>query len=476
MRIRHQLSKPTSESPFEHDKLNREVHGKSLTKICDLYEDGFVLALNGTWGTGKTSFIEMWVASLQKNRKTAYFNAWSDDYSDDPLPALLATFKDLNKEEPDAKADIWKEVLKLSSSLVKNGLPALLGLVAKKYIGVDKIDDLAEALTKGSIEYLTTEVKEFNERKESFEKLQRLLKEYVASNTLKKKAVVVIDELDRCRPHYAVAVLELVKHLFSVEGVVFVLAIDKEQLKHSICGVYGSEQFDASSYLQRFIDIEYRLPDPDEKFLVNYFLEYFDLTPTNSEDSMHSVSVYEKEQLSLLMLALFKEKKLTIRKLEKLIVRTRLALNTIRPREYKRPELLLYLAFLAQEFSGILKELSNTKISPNEILQLLEPSLPSPGILTEEEKYTIAEIEVAILFFYNNKFSGKNKISFDSYKAGANHFSTLTGISSRYDSTNNNLDMHLASVTHGNHRTHNLKLDYYISKVEQFQGLDLGEE
>ncbi len=240
MRIKHQLPDPSPEKPFKHDKLKRESQAKALTKICDLYNDGFVLALNGEWGTGKSTFIKMWLASLQNSRPTAYFNAWSDDYSNDPLPALLATFKSLKGEDKltEGKKKIWEQIVGFSGKLVKNALPALAGLLTKRYFGVDNIDKLGEALTKGGIEYINDEVKDFSERQEDLKKLQQLLTDFVSEKDQKKKAVIVIDELDRCRPHYAVAVLELIKHLFNVNGVVFVLAIDKEQLKHAICGYF----------------------------------------------------------------------------------------------------------------------------------------------------------------------------------------------------------------------------------------------
>ena len=82
-----------------------------------------------------------------------------------------------------------------------------------------------------------------------------------------KPIIFIIDELDRCRPSYAVELLEQVKHFFSVSGIVFVLSIDKVQLGHAVRGVYGNDRINADEYLRRFIDIEYSIPVPDK----NYF-------------------------------------------------------------------------------------------------------------------------------------------------------------------------------------------------------------
>lgn len=64
-----------------------------------------------------------------------------------------------------------------------------------------------------------------------------------------------IDELDRCRPTFAIELLERIKHLFDIQNIVFVLSIDKEQLEASTAAAYGSA-INAPEYLRRFIDLE----------------------------------------------------------------------------------------------------------------------------------------------------------------------------------------------------------------------------
>ncbi|MBK7493258.1 MAG: hypothetical protein IPI17_15895 [Nitrosomonas sp.] len=78
---------------------------------------------------------------------------------------------------------------------------------------------------------------------------------------LKKPLFIFIDELDRCRPLYAIELLERIKHLFVYQGIVFVIATDTEQLKHSINAIYGSG-FDSTTYLRRFLTkVIHFLPD-----------------------------------------------------------------------------------------------------------------------------------------------------------------------------------------------------------------------
>ena len=86
------------------------------------------------------------------------------------------------------------------------------------------------------------------------EELRKLLKEIVKE----KKLVIFVDELDRCKPTFAISVLERVKHLFNIENIVWVFSINKAQLIMNIRHFYG--EIDAGQYLQRFFDFELQLP------------------------------------------------------------------------------------------------------------------------------------------------------------------------------------------------------------------------
>ena len=90
--------------------------------------------------------------------------------------------------------------------------------------------------------------------------LRSMAKESKEATT--RPMIVMIDELDRCRPTYAIELLEVAKHLFSVDHIVFVLAINRTELAHSIQAIYG-DRFDAEGYLRRFFDIDFQLPEPD---------------------------------------------------------------------------------------------------------------------------------------------------------------------------------------------------------------------
>ena len=79
---------------------------------------------------------------------------------------------------------------------------------------------------------------------------------------------IIVDELDRCRPSYAIKFLEEIKHLFGVPGVVFILGLNSEQLGNAVSGIYG-DRFNGEAYLKRFIDRKILLPFPPLKALVS---------------------------------------------------------------------------------------------------------------------------------------------------------------------------------------------------------------
>lgn len=145
-------------SPFDNDALGRQKYAEILTTVVNSYsETGCVLAINGKWGTGKTTFINMWRALLvQSAYKTLYFNAWESDYMDDPLVALVSEVRGLNADDGKFKnvaANVGKIVLSAVSSTVVSVLKNKFGvdcdaindtLKAANDVGEKCLDDYAE--------------------------------------------------------------------------------------------------------------------------------------------------------------------------------------------------------------------------------------------------------------------------------------------------------------------------------------------
>src|SRR5258708_36955892 len=123
MQLRHNIIEIPEDEPFKNCKLQRKEHAEVLTSIVESYADGFVLAIDNEWGTGKTTFVKMWQQFMKnKGLRCLYFNAWENDFDSNPLVALMSELKSLAKNN-DA---VYKSLLKKGAVITKNVLPTLI--------------------------------------------------------------------------------------------------------------------------------------------------------------------------------------------------------------------------------------------------------------------------------------------------------------------------------------------------------------
>lgn len=275
------------DDPFKNDKLQRKQVAENLTKIITTSDEPLVLSLNAPWGFGKTTFVEMWRQDLKRQRyPSIYFNAWEYDYATNPFHSFLGEIQgviddmDLNPKEKGEVRKIKDKLIKNAGKMFRKSIPLLLRLGTG---GLLNLDERTEREISKSLEsYVEEAITDYHEEKKTIknfkEALEKFGSEFVRINKSYKLPIIVfVDELDRCRPSYAIELLENIKHLFSVKGYVFVLSLDREQLAHSVKSVYG-QGMDADGYLRRFIDLEFNMPDPERDKLCKYLLvDYFDV-------------------------------------------------------------------------------------------------------------------------------------------------------------------------------------------------------
>lgn len=264
----------SSTEGFSQDILDRKSFGESLLNLIERSEDELVISLDGQWGEGKTTFVNMWQGLLEeKEIPNIYIDAFSNDYVDDAFISIASsitsyannnTTKD-NKEKIEEFKNTAKRVgVQLLSWSAKVGVKAAtLGVI--KDNDIEELKDIKNDLAKDASSIVSDFVGErLSSHKKDIEVIEsfRNLLSELPNNLNKdesKPLIIIIDELDRCKPTYAVEVLEKIKHLFSVKNVVFVLVMHRTQLEEAIKSVYG-QNIDAHSYLQKFINIETALP------------------------------------------------------------------------------------------------------------------------------------------------------------------------------------------------------------------------
>lgn len=270
------LDVPTDE-PFKNDVLGRKESAEILTQLVSNVSGPFVLAVDAPWGTGKTTFIEMWMAHLkEKGFPCLDFNAWENDFSDDPLVSLIGeigasfTPTDSDKAEKSELEKTYDLIKQLGGVLAEKGMSLAMKVAITKLMGQD-VGKLFEDLGAKQIEKYEADKEKITDFKKN---LRKFVKELPGGKD--KPLIFFIDELDRCRPDFAVELLEKAKHFFDVDGIIFVLSIDKDQMENAVKHLYGSAT-DSDGYLRRFIDLDYRLPEPDHKAFCDFLCGKFEL-------------------------------------------------------------------------------------------------------------------------------------------------------------------------------------------------------
>lgn len=278
----------------ENDLFKREPLGKGLTNLVSQVEQPLVIAVDGAWGSGKTTFLKTWASELRKQKfPVVFFDAFENDYIDDAFAALARELVELAESHKDkgakAVATFKEKAVGLGVLLLKGagkvGAKAAIRLVTNGITDGGNLNDIvkdaaseADSAAEAYMEELLSKPKKQKEIIIEFRKALEALPELLAPTVEgeeQKPLIFIIDELDRCKPLFALALLERIKHFMSVPNVHFVLGVHVRQLEASVRYAYGSET-DARLYLQKFINVTQLFqPDVTKNPRVDDYSVYF---------------------------------------------------------------------------------------------------------------------------------------------------------------------------------------------------------
>jgi hypothetical protein len=297
--------------PWVNDAFSRkdlaDYLSQSIGAHADISNSGAAVAVDADWGAGKTFFVCNWIEDLKAaGHPVVYFDAWMNDSNDEPAVALMASILEglefwqekLPKGEKfagQAKSFAQEAVKSLRSALLPAAGVVAKGLL-KRATGI-AADEVRDALMAGDAEtvdlgseaivgdaldhFFEKALSEHRKRRESLDnfraKLQQVLAILKDHANAKFPFFVFIDELDRCRPSYAIKLLEEVKHIFGISGVVYVVSTNIDQLQNSVRAEYGAE-FDGRRYLRKMFAKEYILPAPEQSGMAKLALSRLDFT------------------------------------------------------------------------------------------------------------------------------------------------------------------------------------------------------
>ncbi|WP_417263888.1 KAP family P-loop NTPase fold protein [Celeribacter sp.] len=257
--------------------LGRASDGEKLSDLVEKIKEPMVIAVDAPWGAGKSVFLKCWVGEHIKEKHgneatTVYFDAFKNDFMGDPLVSI---FKEVSDRIESLKPKTANEAeqqriakLKALSNKAKKYAPILgraalrlaVGTVATEAImDIENPDEstLDEMLENAGSEAAKA-IGSFWQAEETRTQAMDGFRTYLTDLAAEQKLAIVVDELDRCRPDYALNLLEVIKHFFNVPNVHFVLGVNLTELENSVRARYGAG-VNAGLYLQKFVTVTMRL-------------------------------------------------------------------------------------------------------------------------------------------------------------------------------------------------------------------------
>lgn len=280
---------------FVDDLLN-------LVYIISERRSNSCFAIDGEWGSGKTFVLEMFEKQVKEIQCEAtndsryfvvHYNCWEYDYYEEPIIAIVFSLINAINEEVSWISKKTDNNFKAIIETAKDELKQQAGKFIENKLGIDPVKFFNEVKNKNDLSFKNeNRFDSYFSLKNSLKQIQEQLKQI----TKEKMIIIVVDELDRCIPEYAIKVLERLHHIFTgIENLATVISVDSKQLENSVKQIYG-DKVDVEKYLRKFIDFKKTLPfgipsinifnSIDENFLSMFY-------SPNDKEEQFSLELFE---------------------------------------------------------------------------------------------------------------------------------------------------------------------------------------
>lgn len=299
------IPSPRTDAGFKiGDTFGRVKLANSFLSLAENIEDDFTIMLDAKWGEGKTTFLKQFVShAAEEGFPSIYLNAFEHDISKDAFSAIsgqiLALFHENEPKAEALKTRFLTSAAKLGKFALRASLRASLavgtaGILNSKTIEefetefngaedvVDSLEDTLDAASAAAVENLIKESAEVQTNLTAVKSALSSVCDFLTDQPLLKgknqnrRVFFVVDELDRCRPDFAIDIMEIIKHFFATERIIFVIGVDQLEILNSIRKVYG-EMIDANRYLEKFYDIRFQfnqVTDSGREDLIGKYIDY----------------------------------------------------------------------------------------------------------------------------------------------------------------------------------------------------------
>ena len=426
------LENPTFDT---QDEFNRKPIAENIIRLLTSDIDLSPMVIDGGWGTGKTEFCQKLIRLMQQQHpdyQPVYIDAFRSDHSGEPLLALLAeiiktcTPEDTSEQPSEQRKNITRKIAKAARFGIKTVAKAAASHLLKQSTddlaeefqqiindGQDA-DSLAETVTDAAATIASHTIdatveallKEQIEAEKNLETLKACLKELATD----KPIILFIDELDRCRPDYAVDMLEVIKHVFDVENVKVVLVTNTKQLRTAINHRYGVE-VDAQKYLDKFLKYSFALPEvigginyllrKDNLVTIIYFHKLIRSSPMFNQFKDSIYNEYNIDFISDMM----ERNNISLRETERFVhhleiyLTLRGELNKERRIEYNL--LIILGVFIFCFYPSLINDIYKERMDAKDIAQLFNiqswPSMPE-----DRKRFNCADFMAVMLIRHSN--------------------------------------------------------------------------
>ena len=305
----------------DRDEFHRKPIAEKLIRLLTSEIPISPMVIDGQWGSGKTEFCLKMINLLEEKHpeiKVAYIDAFKADHANEPLMTLIAKISNLIKDEEKA-SNFRNKAIPVIRYILTTASKAGIAWILKKNADdiADELEDVLQEAAEDSINSMIAQsLKDHRDIEATLATLKEALKQIAEDTSL----ILFIDELDRCKPDFAIAMLENIKHVFDVPNINFVLVSNLKQLEDSINHCYGIG-VNAQKYLDKFIRYSLRLP---AECLSDQTLAAI----RHAEGLIEKSALLEKAKflantkiapIAQFLAALIKENKLSLREVESLV-------------------------------------------------------------------------------------------------------------------------------------------------------------
>lgn len=313
----------------ETDIFGRDQFADGLLNLFESSDDPLVVALDEKWGTGKTVFAKrLERQATDKGFTVVYFDAFKRDYDPDVFISLSAELLAKIPQDSDKKSSLKESAKTVGKTIGKLALKGGVRFLTAGALKAGDFNETSEEVANELSNIAEAELDALIDHRldsarvadQTFDKFKDSLKELAnipATEDVKAKPLLfIVDELDRCRPDYALSVLETIKHFFSVQNVHFLLVCDIDQLVAAVHHRYGIDGH-GYTYLEKFIDIRASFPTLRTNIREKSILDFLDNFIEGMPDDNEGGNYWDKMKEFICSIAITKS--YSLRKIEKIV-------------------------------------------------------------------------------------------------------------------------------------------------------------